>query len=248
MVINMKQNREKGSVLKVIWYLLLFIIVVAAGVVAIKYAPHLKLFLTSEETIVKLEKMIDSFGAWGIVILLLLQIVQVFVALIPSETIEIAAGMCYGGWWGFVLCAAGVILGSFGVFSLIKRFGTPIVHKLVSEKKLKEFHFLKNAERMEMITFILYFIPGLPKDVFTYFAALTPLSTKNFLIISIIARTPSILISNIAGAQYMEGNYEVTIVLFAVFAALGLLGMVCYKLISKRLNNHGKENQKKTER
>ena len=77
MVINMKQNREKGSVLKVIWYLLLFIIVVAAGVVAIKYAPHLKLFLTSEETIVKLEKMIDSFGAWGIVILLLLQIVQV---------------------------------------------------------------------------------------------------------------------------------------------------------------------------
>ena len=83
MVINMKQNREKGSVLKVIWYLLLFIIVVAAGVVAIKYAPHLKLFLTSEETIVKLEKMIDSFGAWGIVILLLLQIVQVFVALIP---------------------------------------------------------------------------------------------------------------------------------------------------------------------
>ena len=46
----------------------------------------------------------------------------------------------------------------------------------------------------------------------------------------------------------MEGNYEVTIVLFAVFAALGLLGMVCYKLISKRLNNHGKENQKKTER
>ncbi|MBS5660982.1 MAG: TVP38/TMEM64 family protein [Clostridiales bacterium] len=248
MVINMKQNREKGSVLKVIWYLLLFIIVVAAGVVAIKYAPHLKLFLTSEETIVKLEKMIDSFGAWGIVILLLLQIVQVFVALIPSEPIEIAAGMCYGGWWGFVLCAAGVILGSFGVFSLIKRFGTPFVHKLVSEKKLKEFHFLKNAERMEMITFILYFIPGLPKDVFTYFAALTPLSTKNFLIISIIARTPSILISNIAGAQYMEGNYEVTIVLFAVFAALGLLGMVCYKLISKRLNNHGKENQKKTER
>ena len=55
MVINMKQNREKGSVLKVIWYLLLFIIVVAAGVVAIKYAPHLKLFLTSKETIVKLE-------------------------------------------------------------------------------------------------------------------------------------------------------------------------------------------------
>ena len=101
---------------------------------------------------------------------------------------------------------------------------------------------------MEIITFILYFIPGLPKDVFTYFAALTPLSTKNFLIISIIARTPSILISNIAGAQYMEGNYEVTIVLFAVFAALGLRGMVCYKLISKRLNNHGKENQKKTER
>ena len=60
MVINMKQNREKGSVLKVIWYLLLFIIVVAAGVVAIKYAPHLKLFLTSEETIVKLEKMIKN--------------------------------------------------------------------------------------------------------------------------------------------------------------------------------------------
>lgn len=236
----MKNEKQKWTVL--LRYILILLLLLGAAFLAIRYAPDLKHFLTARSTAVKLEEWIESFGVWGVLVLFFLQVLQVFIAIIPSEPIEIAAGISYGGFWGFLLCMGGVLLGSFLVFKLIRRFGTPFVEKLVGEKKLKEFNFLKDTKRMEGITFLLYFIPGLPKDVFTYFAALTSIPHGNFLWISLIARIPSILASTIAGAQYMEGNYKATLIIFSVFAAIGVLGMVIYRLVSVRLNRRHEAN------
>ncbi len=230
----MKREKQKWTVL--LKYIIALLLLLGLTLLAIRFAPELKRLLTARSTVLKLEEWIESFGVWGVLVLFFLQVLQVFIAIIPSEPIEIAAGICYGGFWGFALCMGGVLLGSLLVFKLIRRFGTPFVERLVSQKKLKEFNFLKDTKRMEGITFILYFIPGLPKDVFTYFAALTSIPLWNFLWISLIARVPSILVSTIAGAQYMEGNYRATLIIFAVFAALGVIGMVIYRMVSARLN------------
>lgn len=239
----MRKNRKKVTLGTVLQLVTAATVLIAAAVLIMRYAPRLKHLLTSEDTIHSLERFIESFGALGIPVLLFLQVLQVFIAIIPSEPIEVTAGICYGGFWGFVLCLAGVGIGSLLVFLLIKRFGTPLVQRLTSEKKLKEFHFLENARRIEGITFLLYFIPGLPKDVFTYFAALTPMTTRNFLLISLTARIPSVLVSTIAGDQYIHGNYKTTLWIFAIFAAVGVIGMIGYKLISARLNKRAEEKQ-----
>ncbi len=239
----MKKQGKKETFKMVLRLLAAAALLAAAVILIVRYAPQLKHLLTSRETIRSLERLIESFGILGIPVLLFLQVLQVFIAIIPSEPIEVTAGICYGGFWGFVLCLAGVGLGSLLVFLLIKRFGTPLVQKLASEKKLKEFHFLENVRRMEGITFLLYFIPGLPKDVFTYFAALTPMTTRSFLLISLTARIPSVLVSTIAGDQYIQGNYKTTLWIFAIFAAVGVIGMIGYKLISARLNKRAEEKQ-----
>lgn len=240
-------TKVKSKKLPVLKFVLALVLLVLGGYFLIRYAPQLKQFLTAPSTALRLEKWIDSLGIFGIIVLFFLQVLQVFIAVIPSEPIEIAAGISYGGFWGFVICITGVFAGSWLVFRLIRRFGTPFVEKLVSEKKLKEFRFIKNTERLEGITFLLYFIPGLPKDVFTYFAALTPIETKKFLVISMVARIPSILVSAIAGAKYMEGNYIATIVIFGVFALLGIIGMVVYKIVTGKLNRRRETDGKNRE-
>lgn len=191
-----------------------------AAYLGIRYAPYFKQLINDPSNIVQFRDFVKSFGAPGVVVLLLIQVLQVFFAVIPADPIELAAGMCYGGFWGFAVCSLGVLIGTFLLFSLVRRYGEPFVEAFIQQKHIKKFKFLENAKRLEFITFILYFIPGLPKDVFTYLAALTPIKPSRFFVISSIGRIPSILVTTIGGANLMKGNVVSTAVLPAWWRCL----------------------------
>ena len=108
----------------------------------------------------------------------------------------------------------------------------------MSEESLNSMKFVQkveqNPEKLKKIMFLLFFVPGTPKDLFTYFFGLTPVSLKDFLWISMLARIPSVVASTIGGTLIHEKNYVLAAVLFAVTALVSLVGWLGYEKLSKR--------------
>ena len=71
--------------------------------------------------------------------------------------------------------------------------------------------------------FLLFLIPGTPKDLLVYIAALLPIKPLRFIIISTIARVPSIISSTLVGDNLIAGNWKVSIIVYIVtFAIVGI--------------------------
>ena len=181
------------------------------------------------------EAQINELGLWGVLVFFVLQVLQVVVAFIPGEPVEVLGGLLYGPWGGFALCMAGIFVGQALVFALVRRFGLPFAALFFERKQIEEFAFLKKSSRLEEVTFLLYFIPGTPKDILCYVAGLTPIRFANFMMISGVARIPSVLSSTFAGGNLSEGNLTATLWIFGIFGALSAIGFFVHHQLMKRL-------------
>ena len=177
---------------------------------------------------------IQSFGFWGWLVLLGLQFLQVFIALIPGELLETAAGYAFGPWIGTAICYVGVAAASALVFALTRRFGVKLVEIFVSREKIKELRFINTEKKRDILIFALFFIPGTPKDLLTYFVGLTDIKLSAFLVISLAARFPSVVSSTFGGHLLGEGNYWGAVILYGITGAVSLLGLMIYNAILKR--------------
>lgn len=177
---------------------------------------------------------IRSFGAWGWLVLLGLQFLQVFIALIPGELLETAAGYAFGPVVGTLICYVGVAAASTLIFSLVKRFGVRMVDLFFDRNKINELRFINTAQKRNNLLFWLFFIPGTPKDLLTYFVGLTDMKLGTFLVISLVARIPSVLSSTVGGHLLGTEHYGGAIVLYAVTGAVSLAGLWIYNRMVKR--------------
>lgn len=177
---------------------------------------------------------IQSFGAMGWLVLLGLQFLQVFIALIPGELLETAAGYAFGPVMGTLLCYVGVALASVLVFALTRRFGVKLVEVFISREKINELSFINTERKRNVLIFLLFFIPGTPKDLLTYFAGLTDIKLGTFLAISLVARIPSVLSSTVGGHLLGEGQYGGAIWLYGITGVVSLVGILIYNAIIKR--------------
>lgn len=177
---------------------------------------------------------VDSFGAWSRLIFVGMVFLQVIVALIPGEPIELMAGYVFGLVEGTLLAMAGILLGSWAVFALVRRFGPKFVRVFFPEKELKRLSFLKNPKKSGVLAFILMTIPGTPKDLLSYFAGLMPLKTWQWLLIVAVSRIPSLMTSTVSGAAAGEENYVLAAVVFVLTVIAGAIGIVYYRRICRR--------------
>jgi len=181
---------------------------------------------------------INSFGALGWLVLLFLQILQVFVALIPGELLESAAGYAFGPIAGTIICYIGVAIGSAIIFFLTRRFGVKLVEIFVSRDKINDLRFINTEKKRNNLIFLVYFIPGTPKDLITYFVGLTDIKFASFLSISLLARIPSVLSSTFGGHLIGEGKYIGAVLLYGITGGLSLFGLLIYnKYVKKRNRN-----------
>jgi len=177
---------------------------------------------------------IRSFGPAGWLVLLGLQFLQVFIALIPGELLETAAGYAFGPLIGTVICYLGVGLASTLVFLLTRRFGVKLVELFVDRDKILQLRFLNTEKKRDRLIFILFLIPGTPKDLLTYFVGLTDIKLSSFLVISLIARFPSVISSTVGGHLLGQENYMGALILYGITAALSGIGLLIYNAIMKR--------------
>jgi len=118
----------------------------------------------------------------------------------------------------------GTEIGSLVILALTKAFGVKFVRLFVDIDKINEWSFIKNSKRKYLLLFIIYLIPGTPKDIITYFAGLTDTKILPFLIITGIARIPAIISSTYCGSSLIDNNYALFIAVFAVITVVSALG------------------------
>lgn len=191
----------------------------------------------------RLRDILKGYGWKGDVIFILLQALQVIFAAIPGEVIQLAGGFIYGTWLGTLYSLVGIVLGSVIVFYISRLLGYSLVKAFVSQKSLDKFNFILNNNKSEIVMFLLFLIPGIPKDILTYIAGLTPIKPLRFFVIITIGRFPALLASSYIGSNAQKGNYILVIILSAAALILFSAGV----LLKDRIINmvHSLDHTKK---
>ena len=176
---------------------------------------------------------VDEQGILAPIAFLGMLVLQIVVAVIPGEPLEIAAGYAFGAVEGTLLCLFGAFLGRVAVFLLVRKLGARAVDVFFPLDKLNELKFLQNKRRLTLWVFFLFFLPGTPKDVLCYVVGLTDRPLRSWLIISAIAPLPSIVTSTIGGDALGMGDYGFALLVFVITVVISGLGLLAYHLICR---------------
>ena len=188
----------------------------------------------------------EEQGAWGPLAFIAIRTMQTVVKIIPAEPLEIGAGYAFGSWWGMALCMIGTAIGSLIIIALTKLFGMRMVEVFVPQEKLQSFRFLQNTKKLNLLLFIIFLIPGTPKDFITYFVGITPVNPFFFLLLTGIARIPSILSSTLCGNALGDRDFWFAAMIYLLTALLTLGGILLYRHISKQESHETEQPVKKT--
>ncbi len=235
------ESRHKSGKGKLVLYIIL--ITIFAGVLAylgIRFGPEITALASRPED---LSKLLNSYGWKGVLVFIGIQILQVVVAAIPGEVVQIAGGYIYGTWMGTLYSMTGIFMGSIVVFIIARLIGYPVVKLAVSDAQINKFNFMINSSKSEIALFILFLIPGIPKDIVTYIAGITPVKPIRFFAIILIGRFPALLASSFIGHSAQKGNYLIVIMLSSAAVILFVSGYLLKdKIISKMYHLSGKRN------
>ena len=126
---------------------------------------------------------VDGHGLMGCAAYVGMVFLQVVVAVIPGEPLEISGGYAFGAARGSLLCLLGAFLGSVAVFALVRRFGRELVDIFFPREKLENLKFLQSSPKRDVLFWLVFMVPGTPKDLLCYFAGLTDLSWGKWLLL-----------------------------------------------------------------
>ena len=208
--------------------LIAFFVVMAVIVVVIW--PYLHM-LFEEGGPATMVARLRGAGPLGVLVLLGLQFLQIVVAFIPGEVVQLAAGLMYGPWLGTLIVLVGCVFSSAIIYQLVHKLGAPFVQGMVSTRHLDRFRAFEESGKLDVFVFILFLIPGLPKDVFTYLVPLTTMDIKRFLLLTTIGRIPGVFASTLAANGLAEGNYASSIIILAVVAAIAVVAILFHEPI-----------------
>lgn len=233
------------------WKILMgfFIILLILGIITYM-VPVLKNLNTQEGQALFRDKINDA-GILGLLWLLGIQIAQIFLVLVPGEPIEILAGMCYGGLWGtiFIMISATII--STTIFLLVRKYGKRFVCNFCDKEKVEKIensNFFQNPQKIEKILLILFLIPGTPKDFLAYVSGLLPIKPLHYIVISSLARFPSVISSTLAGENIITGKWQYGVLIYAItFVVIALSVFIMNKFdkskVTEETINNWKEKQ-----
>lgn len=185
---------------------------------------------------------LDQFGIFDELIFILIRAAQTVVKFIPAEPLEIASGYAWGAVPGMLYCVIGNMIGTLAIFALTKRYGKKIINLFVPAKNMRLMTVFEESNKIYWLLFFLYLIPGSPKDGFTYFVGLLPVKLLPFMVITLIARMPSVLSSTICGSTLAEKQYWIAVLIFVATIILAIIGGVIYNIYAKKKERQKKEN------
>lgn len=223
----MENRREKTkTILKAVFFVLLIVVI------------PLILFLTNREffsqfeSIEEVENFIGSYGHLSGLVYIGFQILQVIISLIPGEVFQVAAGFLFGPFWGIVYALIGCAIGEAIAFGLARVLGRDFVRLFLSEEQFEKYSSRLNSNRGYTLCFILYLIPGIPKDILCYVAGASEIRFLPFLIISMVGRLPGLIGSIAMGALVDSGQYLFAGIILALACIIAVIGFIFRERLS----------------
>ena len=168
---------------------------------------------------------VASFGHGAPAIFIIIQILQVIFAPFPGEATGFIGGFLFGTAKGFLYSTIGLTLGSWINFSIGRFVGKRFVRKMIPEPQLDRLDKIIKHQGV-IVLFILFIIPGFPKDYLCLFLGLSTIPVKIFLILTGIGRMPGTLMLSLQGSYFFEQKY-------ALFAAIMVLCLIVVFLAYK---------------
>ncbi|MGL5821028.1 MAG: TVP38/TMEM64 family protein [Sarcina sp.] len=207
----------------------------------------------------EIKNWVLSYGSASAIVFVILQVLQIIIFFIPGEVVQFAGGYIFGPYLSFLLCIIGIVLGSGITFMISRKFGKPFVEKIVHKDSLwiikkiedtkhhrEETHpHKKRKKHPKTVIFILYMIPGIPKDILGYISGIADISLKEFLLVSTIARMPALFVSCFFGTKldFIKGQFRreniIPIIVIGVLIVI-VIGVVYF--IGRKFVNKLKED------
>ncbi|WP_411168396.1 TVP38/TMEM64 family protein [Clostridium sp. MB05] len=222
---------KKFLIFKILAALLIFLTII----LVLKYLPHIIELTVSVD---KFRDYIISLGSFGSVVLIFFQMLQTIIAPIPGEVIQVAGGYVYGVTFGVIYTTIGLLLGAIIAFYFTRFIGRHFIEKLLSKNNSQWMVDIMDSKKFSAILFIVFLVPGLPKDFLIYVAGLTPINPLRFFGILLVSRFPWLLASVSIGSNIHYGNYISTIII-ALISLVSFIFGIRYKdkIISKFSSN-----------
>ena len=209
-------------------------LVAAAAITALlcwEYLPGLLAWLADARAV---RAFVSDHAFVSRLAMLGINIVQVLLAFLPGEPVELASGYAFGFWEGTALCLVASGLATSAIYWATRRWGWKLVGLFFDRSLFDRFSWLKSAKRLELIMFIVFLIPGTPKDFLTYFAGLTNMRFLPVVLIATFGRIPSIVTSTITASAVGSGNWPLVACTLAASAFLLAVGGLMYRRLRSR--------------
>ena len=219
---NVEVSSDKKKVIAILKLILLIMIIV--GIPAFLYLRFGSDIFSKDTT----ERVIDYLKQnrhISFLLIIVLQIIQVVVCFLPGQPIQFAASYMFGVGRGLLLSIIGAVIGTVISFYISKALGSDAMHLIFGEEKVKEYQRKLNSGRGLLLAFLIYLIPGIPKDLVSYAAGISEMRFRPFLLAATVGRSPAMLGSLLFGHFYGKQNYRALVIL-SVIVALVLL--VCF--------------------
>lgn len=248
-----ENNKKKFSRAEITRIIISFVVLAAfLGAliyIVIRFWPYIIGLLKNDENVKnQIIQMFENFGHYAWAILLLCMILQVVFAILPNGIFEVVTGLIYGQAIGVVISLVGTSLGCLLVISLVRLFGKGFASLFVNlDNQNSKFKFLHDEKRCLVLIFGYLFIPGLPKDFIVFLVPFMNVKVYKFLIVNLIARTPSTIVSVFLGDSLMTGNLGLGILLFGIATIIGALCLIFNKKIVNFLEKSEKKESKPSE-
>lgn len=181
----------------------------------------------------KITAQLDRLGIWGPVVFMLLNIVQVLLAIIPGGPFEVAAGALWGPVWGTIMCDIAMSTGGVVTFLFVKKFGIKFIELFTTREKIESVKFLKANKKSTTLLFLFFLLPGTPKDLMCYVVGLTDIKLPTWILINLVGRFPAILLSALGGSALGEQKYGIVIAAIVVIVVLYFVGSFLYSKFNK---------------
>lgn len=197
-----------------IWLRLLILILIVGGLTLILYETGVIQFFLNKN---RMAHFLDSLGPWSVLVFILLQIAQVVAAPIPGEVTGVLGGYLFGKFFGVVLSTIGLTIGSYVAFILARTFGRPLIERFIPKSNMQRFDYLLR-HKAAFLVFLLFLIPGFPKDWLCYILGLGHLSTTEFLVIGGTGRLFGTILLTLGGSYLRHHQY----VRFWILVGIGI--------------------------
>jgi len=225
-----------------VWIRLLSLFLLIGGLCWILYETGLITFFLDEQ---KMLDFIESLGPWGLLGFISLQVLQVVLAPIPGEVTGFIGGYLYGPVMGVVWSTIGLTIGSWIAFALSRYFGRPFVERFVDKDTIGRFDYLLHHKGVFLI-FLLFLIPGTPKDFLCYILGLGHLTTMQFLVIGGVGRLFGTILLSVGGDLIRNSEYGEFFIMVGATVAVVLLAIIFKKQLERLFRKMHASNYKKT--